>query len=179
MAQATTLIEPQAAPPTPPAATAPISTSPTPTASIVMDTLNDLHQTCADGAYGFAACADYTNISKHRALFRQRAHDCDTAGTQLYATLLKLGREPSRGGSAGGAIHRGWVAVRGTLSGLRDQSILAECERGESVTLERYRSALSLELPRDVRALVQEQCDRVELSVSELKKLRNPERAAA
>lgn len=149
------------------------------TPQAVIAVLNKLVQTCADGAYGFAACADYSNISRHRTLFRQRAQDCDAAGAQLQAMVLRLGGEPARGGATGGMSHRGWVAVRGTLSGLCDQSLLAECERGESVTLERYRKALSQDLPKDVRALVQRQCNAVERNIEQMRAMRDSEKAAA
>lgn len=145
----------------------------------VIDTLNGLIETCADGAYGFASCGDYSNISRHRALFRQRAQECEEAGLQLHALVLRLGGHPARGGSVSGSLHRGWVAVRGTLSGLRDQSILAECERGEGVALERYRSALERDLPSEARTLVQRQCDGVKLNLRQIQLLREAERAAA
>ncbi|MEO7939218.1 MAG: PA2169 family four-helix-bundle protein [Burkholderiaceae bacterium] len=149
------------------------------TAPAVVEILNNLVQTCADGAYGFAACADYSNISRHRTLFRQRAQDCDAAGAQLHAMMLGLGGGPARGRANGSVAHRGWVAGRGTLSGLRDQSLLAECERGETVTLERYRHALSQDLPNEVRTLVQRQCSAVERNLDQMHSLRESEKAAA
>lgn len=145
----------------------------------VIDTLNNLIETCADGAYGFASCADYSNISRHRTLFRQRARECDEAGKQLHALVLRLGGQPARGGSTSGMLHRGWVAVRGTLSGLRDQSILAECERGETVALERYRNALEQHLPSDVRTAVQRHYRGVEQNLVQMLLLRESERALA
>jgi len=145
----------------------------------VIDALNSLIETCADGAYGFASCADYSNISRHRTLFRQRARECDEAGKLLHALVLSLGGQPARGGSTSGMLHRGWVAVRGTLSGLRDQSILAECERGETVALERYRAALGLRLPNDVRTAVQQQCRGVETNLDQMQLLREAEKALA
>lgn len=144
----------------------------------VVDTLNGLIETCADGAYGFASCADYSNISRHRALFRQRAQQCKEAGEQLHMLVLRLGGVPTRGGSASGALHRGWVAVRGTLSGLRDQSILAECERGETVALERYHGALEQALPADVRVLVQRHVDGLRTNLGQIRILRETELGA-
>ena len=94
--------------------------------------------------------------------------------------VLQMGGElPPRGACTNAMFHRGWVAVRGTLSGLRDRSILAECERGESVALERYRAALAQGLPSDVRDLVQQQCNGVESSLGQLNRLRESEKATA
>lgn len=148
------------------------------TSQHVFDTLNMLIETCADGAYGFASCADYSNISRHRTLFRQRAKDCDEAGAQLHVMLLRLGGQPAQKGSAAGMLPRGWVAVRGTLSGLRDRSILAECERGESVAFERYQDALKQNLPIEVRALVQRQCAFSESNLDQMRLMRDAKMAA-
>lgn len=145
----------------------------------LVETLNNLIETCADGAYGFASCADYSNISRHRTLFRQRAHDCDESGEQLRALVLQLGGQPARGGATSGMLHRGWVAVRGTLSGLRDQSILSECERGESVALERYRVALNQSLSNDARRVVQLQLQGIERNLEQMQQLREMEKIAA
>lgn len=167
MAQTTTLIKqpsrPHALPADPP--------------QMVIDIVNELIQTCADGADGFASCADYSNISRHRTLFRQRAQDCDAARAQLCVMVLRMGGQPAVGGFTGAIFHRGWVAARGTLSGLCDQSILAECERGEAVAFEYYRNALTQHLPSDVRHLVQRQCDDVERNLGQMRSWREAETA--
>ena len=58
-------------------------------------------------------------------------------------------------GSASGAMHRGWVSVRGTLSGYRDLAILDESERGEDVAPAPRRKALKTRLPSDLEPMVQ------------------------
>jgi uncharacterized protein (TIGR02284 family) len=152
---------------------APVSapTPPVPAPDLIA-VLNQLRDTCADSAYGFASCADYSNISRHRALFRKRAQQCDAAGEQLQALVLRLGGVPVRGGPPSASLHRGWVAVHGTLCGLRDSSIVSECERGETVTRERYQRALQLELPVEVRALVEHHLRDVDTSLAQIRSLR-------
>ncbi len=140
----------------------------------LIDALNRLIDTCADSAYGFASCADYSNISGHRALFRKRAQECDTAREQLHELVQELGGMPMRGGSASSSLHRGWVAVHGTLCGLCDASIVAECERGESETRERYRQVLDRHaLPARVRTVVEQQLRRIESSLQQIRQLRD------
>ena len=39
----------------------------------IVDTLNDLIETCKDGEYGFNACAQHTQNSELRTVFLQRA----------------------------------------------------------------------------------------------------------
>ena len=139
----------------------------------LIDALNRLMDTCADSAYGFASCADYSNISRHRALFRKRAQECDTAREQLHDLVQQLGGMPMRGGSASDSLHRGWVAVHGTLCGLCDASIVAECERGESETGERYRQALQQALPARARTLIEHHLRQIETSLQQIRSLRN------
>ncbi|MCW5629564.1 MAG: PA2169 family four-helix-bundle protein [Rhodoferax sp.] len=139
----------------------------------LIDALNRLIDTCADSAYGFASCADYSNISRHRAVFRKRAQECDTAREQLHELVQQLGGMPMRGGVASDSLHRGWVAVHGTLCGLCDASIVAECERGESETRERYRQVLDQELPTRVRTVVERQLRQIESSLQQIRSLRD------
>ena len=145
----------------------------------LIDLLNGLHHTCADGAYGFASCADYTNTSRHRTLFRKRAQQYDAAQTQLHAMVLRLGGVPATDELTKKISHRGWVAAHGTLCGLRDQSIVAECERGESGAYACYQQALQQDTPAGVRALIERQMQDIDASLQQIRMLREPERVAA
>ena len=143
-----------------------------------VDTLNDLIETCHDGEYGFNACAEHSTSTHLQTVFRQRAEQCSDAADELRGHVVRLGGEPEEGGSTSGALHRGWVAVRGTLSGYSDQAMLDECERGEDAALARYRTALASNLPSDVRTIVQRQMDGVQKSHDEMKALRDQHRTS-
>jgi uncharacterized protein (TIGR02284 family) len=138
-----------------------------------IDLLQHLADACADSAYGFASCADYANISQHRAWFRKRAQECEAAREQVQALALRLGAAPVHAAAGGTRLHRGWVAARGTLCGLRDASIVAECERGESLTGERYRQALQHRLPADVRTVLAHHLRASESSLQQIRSLRD------
>lgn len=144
----------------------------------VIGTLNDLIETCTDGEYGFRACAGQAKATQLQSLFQRRAADCALAATQLKAHVVQLGGTPETGGSAGGAMHRGWVAVRSTLTTYDDRAVLDECERGEDVALDAYRNALKDELPPRVRELVQLQYEGVKRNHDEVRALRDQFRAA-
>lgn len=144
-----------------------------------VDTLNELIETCHDGEYGFNACAEHSTATHLQSLFRQRAQQCSDAADELRGHVVRLGGEPEEGGSASGALHRGWVAVRGTLSGYSDQAMLDECERGEDAALARYRKAIGSNLPSDVRTVVQRQMDGVQKSHDEIKALRDKNRTGS
>lgn len=123
----------------------------------VIDTLNELIETCKDGEQGFRECAEHTASPELRTVFEQRAQDCEKGARELQTCIVKLGGKPDEHGSATGSLHRGWVALRGKLAGHSDQAMLDECERGEDAAKSRYRKALDDGLPADVRQLVEQQ----------------------
>ena len=145
----------------------------------VIDTLNDLIETCRDGEYGFGACAEHTQGLSLKALFLQCEAQCSDAAAELQRHVVRLGGKPDSGGSASGALHRGWVAVRGTLSGYSDKAMLDECERGEDTALARYRKALKQELPGDVREVVERQRQGAQKNHDQIKALRDEARSHA
>jgi len=123
----------------------------------VVDVLNDLLETTRDGGHGFLACADEVESASMKQLFVDRAESCRRGEAELVALIRQYGGEPADGGTAAGALHRGWVHVKGTLGANSDLSILESCERGEDTAVARYRKALKQNLPADVRAVVQRQ----------------------
>jgi uncharacterized protein (TIGR02284 family) len=139
----------------------------------VIDVLNDLVETCKDGEYGFKACADNVKRADLKSLFMQRADDCRGAAQELQQHILSLGGKVEEGGSAMGAVERGWVAVRATLSTYDDKAMLEECERGEDNALARYRKALKKPLPADIKLIVERQLQGVQRNHDQIKMMRD------
>jgi len=145
----------------------------------IVDTLNDLIATSRDGELGFTACAERVASQELRRLFELRAAECRAAADELRSCVIAQGGEPETDGTTRGALHRGWLAVRGSLAGYSDQAMLDECERGEDAALARYRAALrDGVLPEAVRALVARQQLGVQAHHDEIKRLRDSVRAA-
>jgi uncharacterized protein (TIGR02284 family) len=145
----------------------------------VIDALNDLIETCKDGEYGFKACAEQAKRPDLKSLFMQRADDCRGAAQELAEQVRGLGGKPEEGGSAMGAVERGWVAVRAKLSTYDDKAVLEECERGEDNALARYRKALRKPLPAGVKLIVERQLQGVQRNHDQIKMLRDQFRASA
>lgn len=145
----------------------------------VIDVLNDLIENCRDGEYGFRACAEQTQSSELRDLFQVRARECDSAALELQSLVSQLGGKPETGGTVSGAVHRGWVAVKGTLAGYTDLAVLEECERGEDVAKARYQKALNEDLPAAVRMVVERQYQGVLRNHDQVRALRDRFDAAA
>ena len=139
----------------------------------VVSTLNDLLESCRDGEYGFSTSAEHTKSADLKTLLTRHAQECRTAGQELQALIRQMGGEADEGGSMSGALHRGWVSVRGTLSGHSDQSMLDECERGEDSAVASYRKALSQDLPANVRSVVEKQAQGTQKNHDEIKALRD------
>lgn len=145
--------------------------------SDLIDTLNSLVSTCKDGEIGFQTSAEHVKSENLRSVFLARAQECRQAASELRALIQQHGGKPDDGGTATGAMHRGWVAVKGTIAGYSDLTMLEECERGEDAALERYRMALEKPLQPLVRALVERQYEGVKRNHVQIRSLRDTARA--
>jgi uncharacterized protein (TIGR02284 family) len=145
----------------------------------VIDVLNDILETSRDGEYGFRACAEHTKAQDIKTLFLRHADECRAAAAEMASEIRRLGGKADDGGSASGTMHRGWVAVRGTLTGFSDVAMLDECERGEDAAIARYRKALSNNLPSDIRAIIEKQYQGAQRNHDQIKALRDALKASA
>ncbi|MES2972828.1 MAG: PA2169 family four-helix-bundle protein [Pseudomonadota bacterium] len=144
----------------------------------VIDVLNDVLETARDGEYGFRACSEHTKAQDIKTLFIRHADECRAAAAELASEIRRLGGKADEGGTASGSMHRGWVAVRGTLTGYSDQAMLDECERGEDAALARYRKALKETLPADVRSILERQYQGAQRNHDQIKALRDALKAS-
>jgi len=141
--------------------------------SDIVETLNDLIETCKDGEKGFRTSAEHVQSTDLRQLFNNRAESCRRGAEELQSLVTQYGGTPDTGGSATGALHRGWVSLKGSVAGHSDEAMLEECERGEDAALERYRNALARGLPEPARSVVERQYQGVQLNHDMVKAARN------
>ena len=142
-----------------------------------IDTLTSLCETCRDGEYGFTECAEHTQTPEVKSVFLQRAGDCRTAAAELQELIVQLGGKPDSGGTVSGAMHRGWVSIKGKLSGYSDVDMLEECERGEDVALAKYRKALTQNLPSHVKMVVERQAQGTKANHDQIRNMRDMHKA--
>ena len=76
-------------------------------------------------------------------------------------------------------MHRGWVALKATLSTYDDLAVLEDCERGEDEALASYRDALERDLPGPIRNLVEHQYEGAKRNHLELRNMRDSLEATA
>lgn len=143
----------------------------------IVSTLNDLIETSKDGEYGFRLSAEHAESPKLKTLFNSRADDCREAARELQEQIIQYGGKPDTGGSATGALHRGWVSIRSMLSTYDDLAVLKECERGEDAAVESYEKALQKPLPESVRQLVERQYQGVQRNHDLIHQLRDVRQA--
>lgn len=143
----------------------------------VVHVLNELIENCKDGEYGFGKCAEHAKSPQLKQSFTSRAAECQTAATELQDLVVRHGGRPEKSGTVAGSVHRGWLALRGTVALNDDLSMLEECERGEDTAIARYRAALKKDLPPTVQAVVQRQAMGAQRNHDEIKRLRDQLRA--
>src|SRR5690242_8320328 len=107
----------------------------------VIATLNDLIETSKDGENGFRTCADGVKNADLKAMFEKMADRCAEGAAELQSQVRRLGGNPESGGSTSGLLHRGWVNIKSTITGMSDGAVLEECERGEDIAKRAYEQA--------------------------------------
>ncbi|MBV9861547.1 MAG: PA2169 family four-helix-bundle protein [Alphaproteobacteria bacterium] len=139
----------------------------------VVSALNTLVETSKDGEQGFRTCADNAKNPQHKQFFEQAARRCAEGAAELQAKVRHLGGDPERSGSMTGALHRSWVNIKSTITGMDEAAVLAECERGEDSAKQVYEEALKKDLPADVRAMVERQYREVKQNHDRVRAMRN------
>jgi uncharacterized protein (TIGR02284 family) len=134
-------------------------------------TLNDLIECSKDGEYGFRASAQHVESDTLRQTLTRRAEECQAAADELHSLLVQCDGKPPTRGSALGAVHRGWMAVKGTLAGSSDLAVLKEVERGEDRALATYNKAIKKDLPPFVHTVVHRQYEGVKRNHDEIRTL--------
>lgn len=139
----------------------------------VIDVLQDLAECSLDGEYGFRACAGQAKREDLKSTFLRHADECHRAAQELNEQIRVRGGKPTEHGSASGAMHRGWVAMKAKLTTYDDKAVLEEAERGEDNAKARYLKALKAPLPADVKLIVERQMQGVQRNHDQIKMLRD------
>ena len=139
----------------------------------VISTLNDLIETSKDGEQGFLTCANGIKNAQLKALFSETAKRCAEGAAELQTKVRALGGDPQTRGSKSALLHRGWINIKSTVTGMNEAAVLAECESGEDVAKRAYEAALKKDLPPDVKSIVERQYEGVKQNHDRVRDLRN------
>ncbi len=138
----------------------------------VRDHIETLIETCRDGEKGFSQAAEHTKDPELRKRFLEESRVRSDFASQLESEAVNLGAKIGKTGSVAGALHRGWIDLKGKV-GLDDKSILESVEQGEDSARDAYQEALEADLPPSLKSLVQSQFAHVQAKHDEVRRLRD------
>ncbi len=142
-------------------------------ASDYISWLNDLVETCKDGEKGFRDAADGVRSGSLRSILGEFARQRAQFAAELQRQVTRIGGNPATGGSASGALHRGWINLKSAVTGKDDHAILSECESGEDSAVRNYQEVLAKDLPSDLRSVVEEQYRQILQAHNRIRALRD------
>jgi uncharacterized protein (TIGR02284 family) len=106
-----------------------------------LDHLNNLVEINKDAEAGFLNAAKNIKNSELETQLGDYAKQHAKFGAELQAEITRLGGSATNDGTAGGALHRGWMDLKAALTGHSAGAILSSCESGEDSALAAYDSA--------------------------------------
>ncbi len=139
--------------------------------------LNELLETSRDGEMGFTKAAEKVKEPEVKSMFLKQAKQCGSAARELETQIGALGSMVDKSGSVSGALHRGWVDVKAAITGHDTLAILEETERGEDYAKKVYTEALELDLPVDVREMIERQYRGVIINHDDVRDIRDTYRS--
>ena len=146
----------------------------------VINSLNDLIETCRDGLVGFGEAAENVKNPQLKSFFNQAAAERAQCIQELEGEVRRLGGDPAKSGSTAGTLHRVWMDIKGTLTGKDDHAILSEAERGEDAAVDAFRDALkSQNLQGNILTLVQRQFTTIQQTHDRVKQMRDAKSATS
>jgi uncharacterized protein (TIGR02284 family) len=141
----------------------------------LIESLNDLIETCRDGENGFRTAANHVKDPDLKKFFTDRSQERAQFASELQSEVRQLGGTPAQAGSVSAAFHRGWINIKSAITGGSDEAVVSECERGEDAALENYQRILKQNLPPNVLPVVKHQYTEIKRSHD---RLRDIEKAA-
>ncbi|MDT5295507.1 MAG: hypothetical protein QOJ76_2387 [Acidobacteriota bacterium] len=145
----------------------------------MISTLNNLIETCRDGQNGFQTAAEGVGSGELKELFYGYSQQRARFVGELQDEVRRFGGDPENAGSVTASLHRGWIDITAAVTGRDDNAVVAECERGEDSAVSNYRAALEMDLPGNVRQLVERQFAEVKQAHDRLRRLQRATGAGA
>lgn len=145
-----------------------------------ISTLNQLIETLKDGENGFKEAADAVKDPELKSLFTQYSEQRRQFAAELQQEVRSVdGTDPETGGSAAGAMHRGWIDLKSAISSNDQAAVLAECERGEDSAVKEFKEATEKPLSPQLRDIVFKQYTEIKHTHDRVKQLRDAAKKAA
>ena len=123
--------------------------------------LNELIVTCKDGEAGYRSAAEGVKSAELKQLFAECTIQRAQFVGELQSLVRSLGGNPEHTGSFIAKLHRGWIDIKAAIEGRDEAGILVECERGENIAKNAYKSVLKETLRPHVRDVVARQLESI------------------
>lgn len=138
--------------------------------------LNNLIMAMKDAEQGYQAAADRVGVPELAELFEANVRQRTKFVLELQNRVRALRSTPAKTGTPVGALHRGWMGLKAALESNETHAILAECERGDDMSLKLFGSALKeIDIDRQSRELIQQQYEQVQAAHDRVRQLRDGE----
>jgi len=134
--------------------------------------LNELIVTCKDGEAGYRSAAEGVKSAELKQLFAECTIQRAQFVGELQSLVRSLGGNPEHTGSFIAKLHRGWIDIKAAIEGRDEAGILVECERGEGIAKNAYKSVLKETLRPHVRDVVQRQLGSITAVHEQIKSLK-------
>ena len=145
----------------------------------IISTINNLIETLKDGEKGFQEAAEAVDDPQLKSLFTGYSEQRARFASELQTQARSVGEaEPETGGSATGAMHRGWINLKSAITSKEQSAILAECERGGDSAVQEFEKAMRNDLSSPVRDTVSRQYSEIKNPHDRIKNLRDAAKKA-
>lgn len=139
-----------------------------------IETVNDLIKTTIDSVDGYRSAAEDANSNQFQAIFFERASERQHVAEELRQHVRSLGGDPQDDGSVLAGAHRAFMNLRDAVTGLDDQAVIAEVERGEDHIKAKFETALEdSNLGTETRSLISQCYDSVKSGHDQMRDLKH------
>lgn len=121
----------------------------------MIDHLNHLIEINRDAEAGFRTAAENVRNSELETIFTGYAKQHAKFAAELQQEIERLGGNYTESGTAGGAMHRGWMDLKSALTGHSAAPMLASCESGEQSAEVAYAEAADANPTGQTRTLIE------------------------
>lgn len=138
--------------------------------------LEDLIQTLEDGRKGFEQAADHLEGKADEAItdrMRTFAEQRADFSSELRSLATIQGFDIDETGSITGTMHRGWIGLKGALTGDDPAGVLGAAEAGEDHAVAEYEDALTKDMPPEVKSVIERQAIEVRRAHDQVRNLRD------
>ena len=135
--------------------------------------LREVIAICRDAEQRFRGAANAVKTPALRTLFETWSAQRANFAQELIQAGRSMGLQVEDALGLGGTLHAGWIELRGALSGHSEHQILAEAARGEEMSVERYRTVVSMNLSNEIRAMLQNQFAQIQQTSNRIVSLRD------